>query len=169
MVINIKRVPEGRSVLSQYVTIEGEQGTWLVCNDDLNCRAEIDRIQTQITVHIFYQGAVMLDCSRCCAPFNHAISGDFHVLLKNRSADKKRKSPFEDDIDFYFDEFTEDVDIRSAIFDEIITNLPLKPICSEDCPGIRAPLAATKTAGQDFRGEHVDPRWEVLKKLKKEQ
>jgi len=56
MVINIKRIPEGRSALSQFVKIEGEQEAWLTCTDDLNCRAEIDRIQSQITVHLFYQG-----------------------------------------------------------------------------------------------------------------
>ncbi len=168
MVINIKRIPEGRSDLSQLVKIEGEQGAWLTCKEDLSCRAEIDRIQSQITVHVFYQGAVLLECSRCLLRFNHPVNGDFHVLLMNRSVDKKRKVSFEDDIDFYFDDGTEEIDIRSAIFDDIITTLPLKPICSEECPGILMPFEVLKDTGQEQSEEkRGDPRWDALKKLKK--
>ena len=167
MVINIKRIPEGRSALSQFVKIEGEQEAWLTCTDDLNCRAEIDRIQSQITVHLFYQGAVLLDCSKCLTRFSYAVSGDFHILLKNRSADKTHRASFEDDIDFYFDDGTDEIDVRSAIFDDIITTLPLKPICSEECPGILVPLEPSKPAGQGPGEENrIDPRWEGLKKLR---
>jgi uncharacterized protein len=168
MVINIQRIPEGRSALSQFVKIEGEQGAWLSCEDDLNCRAEIDRIQSQITVHLFYQGAVLLECSRCLKQFSYPVKSDFHVLLKNRSADKKRKAPFEEDIDFYFDDGAEEIDVRSAIFDDIITTLPLKPICTEECTGIIVPLEQSKLPGQGSEKENaVDPRWDALKKLKK--
>jgi uncharacterized metal-binding protein YceD (DUF177 family) len=168
MVINIQRIPEGRSALSQLVKIEGEQGEWLTCSEDLNCRAEIDRIQPQITVHLFFQGSVVLECSRCLSQFSHPINGEFYVLLKKRSAEKKHKVPFEDDVDFYFDDNTEDIDIRSAIFDDIITNLPLKPICSDECPGILVPLKPSKLSGQGANeGKSIDPRWDALKKLKK--
>jgi uncharacterized protein len=168
MVINLKRIPEGRSALSQFVKIEGEQEAWLTCTDDLNCRAEIDRIQSQITVHIFYQGAVLLDCSRCLTKFNNPVSGEFYVLLKKRSAEKKRPGPGEEDSDFYFDDNTDDIDMRSAIYDDIMTTLPLKPICSEGCEGILVPLKELKSTVHDPGGEeHIDPRWDALKKLKK--
>ncbi|MGB7567993.1 MAG: DUF177 domain-containing protein, partial [Chitinivibrionales bacterium] len=100
--------------------------------------------------------------------FNHPVNGDFHVLLMNRSVDKKRKVSFENDIDFYFDDGTEEIDIRSAIFDDIITTLPLKPICSEECPGILMPSEVLKDAGQGHSEEkRGDPRWDALRKLKK--
>jgi uncharacterized protein len=168
MVINIQKIPEGRSALSQLVKIEGEQEAWLPCKEDIACRAEIDRIQSQITIHLFYQGAVELDCSRCLTRFNYPVNGDYYIFLKNRSEDKKRKTSFEEDIDFYFDVGTEEIDIRSAIFDEIITAFPLKPICFEGCPGILVPVEASRPAGHGpGEGKHIDPRWDALKKLKK--
>jgi uncharacterized protein len=167
MLINVQGIPEGKSALSQPVKIEGEQALWLVCKEDLECRAEIDRIPSRIAIHLFYRGAVELECSRCLVHFAHPVAGDFHVLLNNRSVEKKREMPCEDDIDFHYDDGTEEIDIRSAIFDDIITALPMKPVCRENCPGI---YDASSQRPEDKKNrseqDHSDPRWDALKKLK---
>jgi uncharacterized metal-binding protein YceD (DUF177 family) len=168
MIINVSGIPEGRSVLSQVVKIEGEQARWLVCAQGLNCRAEIDRIPSRITVHLFYSGAVELECSRCLNHFNNPVVGDFHVVLTNRSAEKERELHPEDDVDFSFDDGTEEIDIGTAIFDEVITALPMKPVCRESCPGILDAPIETKMRQETSPGaDGIDPRWDILKSIKK--
>jgi uncharacterized protein len=167
MLINVSTIPEGRSVLSQLVKIEGEQAQWLVCKEDLNCRAEIDRIVARITIHLYYKGVVELECSRCLAHFDYPIMGDFHVLLTNRSVEKKRDVSPEDDVDFYFSDGTEEIDIGSAIFDDIITTLPMKPVCRENCPGIAGVVKDIEVSEESpVKSDQIDSRWDVLKKFK---
>jgi uncharacterized protein len=169
MIINVSVIPEGRSVLSQVVKIEGEQARWLVCGQGLNCRAEIDRIHSRIAVHLFYTGTVELECSRCLVHFNYPVVGDFYIVLTNRSAEKKRESRHEEDVDFSFDDGTEEIDIGTAIFDEIITTLPMKPVCRETCPGILDASIETIMRHEPSPVEDdIDPRWNGLKSIKKE-
>jgi uncharacterized protein len=54
------------------------------------------------------------------------------------------------------------VDISSAVYDEIMTALPLKPLCSEDCRGVEF----GGDGGGSGKGDAVDPRWEALRRLK---
>jgi uncharacterized metal-binding protein YceD (DUF177 family) len=95
------------------------------------------------------------------------VKGECFVLLKNTSADKKKPASQdeseEEENDFSFNDSTEEIDIRSAIFDEILLSLPLKPLCSDACLGIEIrPDSAT----EQHKAESSDPRWENLKKIR---
>jgi uncharacterized metal-binding protein YceD (DUF177 family) len=163
MLLNLLRIPEGRSVLSQTIVWEDEQSDWLVCPEGLSCTAEIDRLKSQIAVHIVYSGTVMLECSRCLTSYGQPVAGDFHVLLKNRSEEKRLDGDDEDYSDFSFDDATDELDIRDAIFDDVVTGLPMMPLCSGDCPGLlpqNEDSADSSDAG--------DVRWNALKKLKQQ-
>jgi uncharacterized metal-binding protein YceD (DUF177 family) len=63
--------------------------------------------------------------------------------------------------DFYYDDAHPEVDISPALFDEVMTALPMKPLCAENCPGIQR--------GQETEGdqEGIDPRWQALTKLRR--
>ena len=163
MLLNCLKIPEGRSVLSQNVTIEGEQRAWISCVGDVNCRAEIDRIPSQISVHVFYQGIVTLECSRCLKKFDRSQAGDFYIVIKKRSSGQAAsKVPAEED-DFFFDDETDEIDLSGALFDDMILALPMKPLCSEDCLGI----PSFKEDAIDVSQTKIpDSRWEALMKLK---
>jgi len=127
-------------------------------------------MQSQIAVHIIYSGAVQLECSRCLNTFLYPVAGDFHVILQDKSGDKKNTDDDDDDFsDFTFDNATDEMDIRDAIYDDVVTALPMKPLCADSCPGI-APMyvAAAEETAQDTASETVDVRWDALKKLKKQ-
>jgi uncharacterized metal-binding protein YceD (DUF177 family) len=94
------------------------------------------------------------------------------VIIKEEEG--KHGASLEDDgTDFFFDVNHEVVDISSAVYDEIMTALPLKPLCSQDCRGIEFSgggvsfESVTSVDGGDNE-KPVDPRWEALKKLKKD-
>jgi uncharacterized protein len=165
MILPVKRVPDGHSVLSQNVEISGEQAQWLHAKT-LTCRAEIDRIRSQLHVHLFYTGSVEVECARCLTPFDFPVTGDFRVVCMHRSEVGKNDELSEEEIDFVFDDTTDEIDLAPLIYEEIMVALPMKPLCSEQCPGIaivEKDFAGTKI--EEKEGP-VDPRWEALKKLK---
>jgi uncharacterized protein len=74
--------------------------------------------------------------------------------------------------DFYFDTRNDQVDLSPAIYDEIMTNLPLKPLCRTDCKGIPVEGVVFEyddevTNSKKKVADEIDPRWEALKRLKK--
>jgi uncharacterized protein len=169
MILPVKRIPDGHSVLSQNVEISGEQAQWLHAKT-LVCRAEIDRIRSQLHVHIFYTGSVEVECARCLTPFDFPVAGDFRVVCvhaRGASDVGKNDELSEEEIDFVFDDTTDEIDLVPLVYEEIMVSLPMKPLCSEQCPGLAVEekgTAGTKTAEKEVP---VDPRWEALKKLKK--
>jgi uncharacterized protein len=169
MVLTIGKIPDGRSVLSQKVEVEEDRAEWIPLIGDLLCRAEIDRIQTRISVHMFYEGKTELECSRCLRKIEYPIRGECFVLLKNSSTEKKRPAVHQEisyeECDFTYNDSTDEIDIRSAIFDEILLSLPLKPLCSEACPGIPR-KSETETIVEKPKTTNSDPRWENLKKIR---
>jgi uncharacterized protein len=165
MLLKLFTIPEGRSVLSQKIVWEGEQAEWLKCPEGLMCRAEVDRMQSQIAVHVVYNGAVLLECSRCLTTYSHPVSGDFHVILRDTTDDKKNIDEVDDFGDYDYNDTTDDLDIRDAIFDDVVTALPMIPRCSDTCPGI-APGYIVDDSDAAKASGGVDTRWEALKKLK---
>jgi uncharacterized protein len=47
----------------------------------------------------------------------------------------------------------------------VMLELPLQPLCSEDCPGLCAECGARLADDPDHRHESVDPRWAALSGL----
>ena len=163
MLLNIKRIPEGRSVFSQSFTAEGEHAQWISYAGQIACKAEIDCIPTQIAVHIYYKAPVTLECSRCLKVFDYPIENDFYLNIKKRSQVDKN-NPDVETIDFLYNDTTEELDISSAIFDDIILMLPMKPLCSENCVGFS--LYNNNSEKDSSCINNNDPRWDALKKMK---
>jgi uncharacterized protein len=162
MLLDIKRVPEGHSVLSQTVRIGQDRAQGLVFAQDVNCRAEIDRIQEQIHILLFYSTVVQVECSRCLAPVECPVKGDARIVLQERTPQTAAESMLEDEVDLLYDDSTEEVDLASIIFDEIMISLPMKPLCSDQCKGIEISKGSVPAAGE----KSIDPRWEALQKIK---
>jgi uncharacterized protein len=163
MLLKIKSIPDGRSVLSQNVTVEGEQAAWVSIVGAVRCRADIDAIQQSITAHVFYECTVGLECSRCLKRFEFPLQGDFYSIIKKRSPDRHQISPEQEESDFFYDDTTDELDISGALIDEMLLALPMKPLCSENCPGISMQKEIAIDASS---AKKTDPRWETLNKLK---
>lgn len=165
MILPIKRIPDGHSVLSQTVEMSGEQEQWLKAKT-LACRAEIDRIRSQLHVQLFYTGTVQVECARCCKQFDLPVEGDFRIMCVHASGTGIDSGFSRQEIDFVFDDATDEIDVAPLIYEEVMVSLPMKPLCSEQCTGItveKQGMAEIKTAENS---EAIDPRWEALKKLK---
>jgi uncharacterized metal-binding protein YceD (DUF177 family) len=162
MLLTIRKIPEGHSVLSQNVPVSGEKAEWLATAGDVSCSAEIDRIQSQIHIRLTYDCVVKAQCSRCLAPVTCPVAGEFRIILQEKSPAPPRNALPEEDVDLFFSDADDTVDIAPLIFEEILVSLPMKPLCSESCGGI---AVGNDPAISVEYGKTVDPRWEALKKL----
>ena len=169
MIIDTRVVPEGYSTLTRLTDLQSVRDDLPVFSEDIALRAEIDRSAQTIYMQVSFSGTFTLECSRCLESFQHEISGSFRLVLKE-DPEKQGASVDDDVVDFYFNSRHEQIDISPAVFDEIMVNLPLMPLCSESCTGIEI-ADSDGVQGNNEKSESVteeiDPRWEALKKLKK--
>jgi uncharacterized protein len=124
----------------------------------------MERSGEVLYVHLHFHGTCELECSRCLQRFAFPLKGDLRVTIKERPG---KHGPAHDDgeADFFYDSRHLEVDLRPSVYEEIMTALPLKPLCSEACSGIE--FQDEKKDNASGTEEDIDPRWEALKKLKK--
>jgi uncharacterized protein len=162
MLLSIIKIPEGHSVLSQSVPVSGEKAEGLDTAGDVSCVAEIDRLQSQIHIRLTYDCVVKTQCSRCLEPVMYPVAGEFRIVLQEKSRVPARNALPEEEVDLFFSDADDTVDLAPLIFEEILVSLPMKPLCSESCKGI--PLGSGPAISVEY-DKTVDPRWEALKKL----
>jgi uncharacterized protein len=162
MIIDVRLVPEGRSGLEREAPLPGYRDELPPFLKPLLCRAELDRAGGEIAISLRFDGEFEVECARCLAPVCAPVSGDLRIILKEWRGKGEMSAPAsgDDGVDFFFDAVHNLVDIGPAIYDEVMTALPMRPLCSEDCAGIGVGLKPE--AGE--RG--IDPRWTGLMKLK---
>jgi uncharacterized protein len=96
---------------------------------------------------------------------------------KKPEAKKAKKGRSDEDDEYVFSPDEADVApydgdtvvLDDVVKDEILLEMPMIPLCSEDCPGISPPAteASAFTAKADSEADHIDPRLLPLLELKK--
>jgi uncharacterized protein len=133
-------------------------------------RAEFDirRHGREIEVGGTVRATVRLQCSRCLAPFSFPVTGEVEASFAPRPAAVEGEHQHE----LSQDELEVEplvqggADLRGVIAEQIHLNLPLKPLCREDCPGFCPQCGRPLEAGACGCAPEVgDPRWEALRKL----
>jgi len=168
MKIDTRIVPEGRSELVRQFVPPQEQADWPRTSGGLDCSVTLDRTQSQIHVQVGFSGTLVLECARCLKSFEMPVTG-IAVAMLHHASDKNGQAGDDDDVDtdFYYDDRHEEVDISPVLYDELMTAVPLKPLCDETCAGFGPQLPEP---GGDDNGQpdrRTDPRWERLRGLKK--
>jgi uncharacterized protein len=122
------------------------------------------------------------ECGRCLDPITWPIDEVFTELFyyetaASRAAEKGKKgaksiSKREEkkDIDLEADELTfmigDEIDLELPIRDAVILNLPVNPLCSDECPGLCQGCGEKWiNLPADHAHNPEDPRWAALKGL----
>lgn len=120
---------------------------------------EIQKKPTGYQVKGHITGDVELTCSRCLRKFTHHVEQDFDYKLLPTSEISGGEIKGSDlDIKF-FDETV--LDLAEVVEEQIVLNLPVKPICSEECKEVHY-----REWKEEERNREPDKRWEKLKELK---
>ena len=166
MKLSITDIPEeGLSVDIE----EGEVAPDFVVSP-VRASLNILRNGTQVSVNGSMTANVRLRCSRCLKDFFREMSVPFDVVyypvdeLHGEETYEVRTEELE--MGFYADQ---EIDLPGLLSEQVMLNVPMKPLCSDKCRGIcsrcGADLGTEACACVDQEG---DPRFKVLKKLLEE-
>jgi uncharacterized protein len=101
-------------------------------------------------------------CTRCLSP----ITGEVEIYLTELFAypDTVTESTTEEDeVGRIVDDY---VDLEQVIVDAVGLELPLSPLCEDDCPGLCVECGVPlSTAAPDHHHDVIDPRWAKLAKF----
>jgi uncharacterized protein len=115
----------------------------------------LDRISDGIVVHGTVAGEYESECSRCLAPVRAHFETPVRELFE-RDVIEGETYPLEG----------EEVDLELPVRDTVLLDLPVAPLCREDCAGL-CPVCGIdrNTATCDCDPNPPDPRWDALRAL----
>jgi uncharacterized protein len=112
---------------------------------------------------------VRLECSRCLETFEVPIRSEFALVVVSEAVEfgaGERRVELEETNLFYADRGK--VDLREVAREQILLNLPLKPVCGEGCAGLCPTCGANRNRIEcSCRSDEIDPRLAPLQALKK--
>jgi uncharacterized protein len=105
-------------------------------------------------------GSIEGECVRCLDPIEVEIDADFQELfyydLEDLTAEEAEEALLV---------VEEQIGVESPAHDAVMLELPLQPLCRDDCPGLCAECGARLADDPDHRHDTVDPRWAALSGL----
>lgn len=149
------------------------EGSYLITPESLSLPADVGEIRSPIRVSVRIErdkkgynvelnivGGVELECSRCLALFEKDLS---QTTTKHIEAYPKEEhlSLLPEDLDVSFMEEPDIIVLEDLVREEILLNIPMKPLCRPDCPGVHHPTVIF----EDEKTTHKDPRFAILKNL----
>jgi uncharacterized protein len=137
---------------------------------DGSLELRVSKSGNDVVVHGHVKAELSAECARCLAPIRILIDQPVTALLvPAATARAEAAAAGEEDL------ANEDLDVLTYagetvvlddfLRDELVLEIPMIPLCSEDCPGIDAPSAHAPTNLSDGQPS-IDPRLAPLLRLK---
>jgi uncharacterized protein len=107
---------------------------------------EYDHVRATGTV----TSAVQLSCSRCLAEYQQPISSNFTIFYTKSTGGEQLDEEVElSDQDLVSVSYTGDeIDLDFEIAEQVMMEVPFKPLCSESCRGLCSQCGADLNAGE---------------------
>jgi DUF177 domain-containing protein len=132
---------------------------------NFNTNVALNKFDNQIILDAETGILTNLVCDRCARDFQSVVHSKFRMvyLFRFRSDDSA-----DEKVDVvYLHPETDKIELDKDIRDFAILALPMKKLCTEDCKGLCLKCGKNLNDGPcNCVEEIVDPRWEVLQKLK---
>ena len=136
-------------------SLENPLGTDVVAvpkGRELKLFVRLESVHEGILVTVSGDSVAKTECSRCLEPMQEKIEIELQELFHYQ--------PKEED-DFAIEQ--DRVDLEQALIDAVVPNLPIKPLCSEDCPGLCSDCGEKLDVGVHNHEKPIDPRFDALK------
>ena len=129
---------------------------------DIRLEAVVEGVLVTGTAHAELAG----ECVRCLTEISDETDADFTELFvyddgeaQGEDTEDGETSRLQGDL----------VDLEPVLRDAVVLNLPFRPLCSDDCPGLCAECGARLAEDPDHAHEApVDPRWAGLADVKQD-
>jgi len=162
MKILISQIPEEGLDLELEETIESNSIV-----SPIRASLRIEKVNAEVIVKGKVKADVKLQCSRCLKDFQSELSvpvnGIYHPVEELKGEDRHEIKSEELDMDFYSGE---ELNLLDLLTEQIVLNMPMKPLCNDLCKGICLKCGADLNEGSCSCNEKdIDSRFETLKKL----
>lgn len=133
---------------------------------DLKLVVEMDRQETMIQLLVSIKGDLKIECDRCLELYTQEVLVDENLIIKFG------EDTFEEAENvLVLEEKDHEINLAQHIYEFIILSMPMRLIHPEDEngePGCQPDFLESYIEQEDAEEEApMDPRWEALKKLKK--
>ncbi|MQA05166.1 MAG: DUF177 domain-containing protein [Streptosporangiales bacterium] len=119
---------------------------------------ELDLMFESVVEGVYVSGVAQTEftgeCARCLEPISASVEVGLQELFAHPGDDVgEDEALLEADM----------VDLEPTLRDAVLLELPLSPVCRDDCPGLCAECGVRLAeAGPEHRHETTDPRWAEL-------
>ena len=108
-----------------------------------------------------------LVCSRCLDSTPHIVRRDYRLIFETREAPPDVDETELDDVDLDTDDYpSEGLDLRPILAEQVLLDLPMKPLCGDDCLGLCAQCGKNLNHERCDCEAPVDPRLSALGELR---
>ena len=130
---------------------------------------KIDKEGPDVLVRGVLSGDIELECSRCLKNFDVGIKSRMDIVFHPEDVNKKEEShglrADELDTEYYKDDT---LDVDNLLLEQLILNIPMKPLCSPECKGICPQCGTDLNLAQcNCKTIEIDPRLKILETLLK--
>lgn len=132
----------------------------LILVDQAHVRGTATRGERGAELRGSLRGVLKLPCSRCNETFRTSFDVEFFLVLVATGERKDEEQPEEGDEDeARFDAPGGRADLVDIISEQIYLQIPLKPICAEDCKGLCSVCGANRNSTEcGCIADRMDPR-----------
>lgn len=97
----------------------------------------VAKFDDTVTIEGPITAQMSLSCSRCLEDFDLDLSLRMAIKLseKSKSPDAAEMELHNEDLDVYYYEGDE-IDLDPYVYEEVMLNMPMRPLCREECKGI---------------------------------
>ena len=165
MKIVVSEIPEeGLEIHDEHVSWQDADGSRTLATLD----ARVQKIETEVLITGSVTAQMHYVCSRCLKEFDAALEVPIELVYRPAAeidAEDTELQPAELDTGFYTDDV---IDMDEVSAEQVLLNVPMKPLCSEDCKGICPECGANRNEKDCGCGRKLtDPRLAALERLKK--
>ncbi|MBF6329289.1 YceD family protein [Nocardia transvalensis] len=159
---SLGRAPGSMRAVHRTVTAPEKIGLELVgipAGDEIDLDLTLQAVSEGVLVTGAVSAPVAGECSRCLEPFTDEIELQLTELFAYPDSTTEQTTE-EDEVYRLVDDM---IDLEPVIVDAVGLELPLQPLCKDDCPGLCPECGVQMAiAGSDHKHEILDPRWAGL-------
>ena len=129
--------------------------TTVDANEPLTIDLRLESLSAAIVASGHVRGRWRAVCSRCLTP----LEADFDLAMR----EVFEEDPIEEET---YPLHHDEIDLEQPLRDLVVPELPLVPLCNEDCQGLCPSCGVNRNEGPcDCGSEFRDPRWDALRTL----
>lgn len=162
----LRREPGNSRDLTTTITLEEPLGTEVIgipAGAPVHLDLLLESVMDGILVSGTIEGTLVGECVRCLAPLEEELSVDVTELYSYPEAlEGQEWEEDEEPLQVVDDQ----IDLTELVVDAVVADLPFKPLCASDCPGLcpECGVPMAENPGHEHEAP-IDSRWAALAEL----